>query len=88
MPFFLNRGHLLMPACEKSRYEFPPLHQIKSDTGMRVIIEEAQSRSLREGDFYDEIRITPDLNLAQRLASDVLNRLEPNRARSSKREST
>ena len=39
---------------------------------MRVIIEEAQSRSLREGDFYGEIGITPALNLAQRLASDAL----------------
>jgi hypothetical protein len=39
---------------------------------MRLIIEEAQSRSLREGDFYDEIGITPALNLAQRLASDAL----------------
>ena len=72
MPFFLNREHLLMPECEKSRYEFQPLHQIKSDTSMRVIIEEAQSRSLREGDFNDEIGITPALNLAQRLTSVAL----------------
>ena len=72
MPFFSNRGHFLRPERKKSRYEFPPFHQIKSDTSMRVIIEEVRSRSLREGDFYDEIGITPALNLAQRLASDAL----------------
>ena len=44
---------------------------------MRLIIEEAQSRSLREGDFYDEIGITPAPKLAQGLASDALTISNP-----------
>ena len=78
MPVFLKRGHLMRPERETSGYEFPPFHEIKSDSSMRLIIEEAQSRSLREGDFYDEVGITPALNLAQRLASERCpNCLEP-----------
>ena len=88
MPVFLNRGHLMRPERETSGYEFPPFHQIKSDSSMRLIIEEAQSRCLREGDFYDELGITPALNLAQRLASDALTISNRNRGRFSTREST
>ena len=88
MPVFLNRGHLMRPERETSGYEFPPFHQIKSDSSMRLIIEEAQSRSPREGDFYDDIGATPAPKLAQGLASDALTISNRNRARSSIREST
>ena len=88
MPVFLNRGHLMRPERETSGYEFPPFHQIKSDSSMRLIIEEAQSRCPREGGFYDEIGVTPAPKLAQGLASDALTAPNQNRAQSSRRESS
>ena len=77
---FLNRGHLLRQNGKTRVYEFPPHHQIKSDSSMRLIIETAQPWSLGEIDLYDDIRITPALNLAQRGRERCSNCLEPNRA--------